>query len=201
MSDGVTPRRRKSEIPPRPGLPPEIRQLLDRMADGDRDAVAEFAREAEPVIRRRIREKMGQRMRQVFDSEEALQSTCRRLDQMSAQGKLRVTGQEELRALILLLAEHVVADQGAKASQMLKGDSAEVARHRAAARAERDHETARDRAESIMADARQREALLAQFRARGIGLDVAAAILGQSHDATKQAWARFARRSRRTQED
>lgn len=182
-------------------LSPEIQSLMDRMADGDRVAVAEFARRAEPLILKRIREKMGGRMRRVYDSEEALSSTRRRLDQMAAQGKLRITGQEELRSLILILAEHVVADLGAKATYILKGETSEVTRDREATRADRDSDAARERTRSIMSEAKPAEAELAQCKARGVRLDVAASLLGQSHDAVKQTWSRFARRSRKGPSD
>lgn len=168
------------------------------MAQGDRVAVAEFVRQVEPVILKRIRQKMGGRMRRVFDSEEALSSTRRRLDQMAARGKLRITGQEELRALILILAEHVVADLGAKAAHILKGETATVVRERAAVHPDRDDEQSRDRSRAIMSEAKPKESEIAQYKARGIRLDVAASLLGQSHDAVKQTWSRFARRNRQS---
>ena len=198
MSDGVTPPERKSETEASGAnsLPLEIQSLMDRMAQGDRVAVAEFVRQVEPVILRRIRQKMGSKMRRVFDSEEALSSTRRRLDQMAARGKLRITGQEELRALILILAEHVVADLGAKATYILKGESSDIARQRSGMRADRDNLADRERSSDLLREAKPNEVDLAQCKARGIRLDVAAWLLGQSHDAAKQTWSRFSRRAR-----
>jgi RNA polymerase sigma factor (sigma-70 family) len=86
-------------------------ELLGRIRAGDREAVAEFIRGHEPLIRRRFRHKLGAALRRVVDSEEMVSTLSRRLDAYMAMGRLSATTQEQLWALVSRIAERSVFDK------------------------------------------------------------------------------------------
>jgi RNA polymerase sigma factor (sigma-70 family) len=86
-------------------------ELLGRIRGGDREAVAEFIRGHEPLIRRRFRHKMGAALRRVVDSEDLVSTLSRRLDAYMAMGRLSATTPDQLWALVLRIAERSIFDK------------------------------------------------------------------------------------------
>src|SRR3954470_23531408 len=86
-------------------------ELLGRIRGGDREAIAEFIRGHEPLIRRRFRHKLGAALRRVVDSEELVSTLSRRLDAYMATGHLTATTQPQLWALVMKVAERSVFDK------------------------------------------------------------------------------------------
>lgn len=52
----------------------DFRNLIERFRDGDVDAAEELVRRYEPLVRREVRRKLGERLRQLFDSIDIVQS-------------------------------------------------------------------------------------------------------------------------------
>jgi len=86
-------------------------ELLGRIRARDREAIAEFIRNHEPLIRRRFRHKMGAALRRVVDSEDLVSTLSRRLDAYMAMGHLSATTQDQLWALVLRVAERSIVDK------------------------------------------------------------------------------------------
>lgn len=85
--------------------------LLERMRRGDRDAAAEFLVGYGPLIRRRIRGKLGAAMRRLFDSQEILSTVGRRLDAFVNAGRLEATTTPQLWGLVLRIAENALVEK------------------------------------------------------------------------------------------
>ena len=91
-----------------PPTPPE--DLLARMKRGDREAVAEFVCRYGDLIRLRIRDKLGPKLRRVLDSEDVLSTVTRRLDHLVRDRAIRAGSDAELWSLIAAIANHAVAE-------------------------------------------------------------------------------------------
>lgn len=104
-------------VPPHPAQPAQVSrdahvdELLERMRGGDRDAAGEFITRYGPQIRRRIRGKLNQSMRRLFDSQEILSTVSRRLDLYILQGKLDVDAIEQLWKLVFRIADHALIEK------------------------------------------------------------------------------------------
>lgn len=105
------------------------RELVDRMRAGDREAAAEFIRRYGPRLRRRIRSRLGPRMRRVFDSQDILSTLSRRLDGFVARGGLRVQSENQLWAFVLRMAENATIDKQRvlRRLQAVEGEDSPVA--------------------------------------------------------------------------
>lgn len=88
-----------------------VEELLRRMRQGDRHAVAEFMDRYGARIRRRIRWKLSKPMRRLFDTMDVLSTVMRRLDLYVGQGKVEATVPDELWSLVLTMADHAVVDK------------------------------------------------------------------------------------------
>lgn len=84
--------------------------LLGRMKTGDRQAVAEFVVRYGDLIRLRIRDKIGPRLRRVLDSEDVLSTVTRRLDGLVRDGAIRAGTNAEFWSLISAIANHAVSE-------------------------------------------------------------------------------------------
>ncbi|MCH8824796.1 MAG: sigma-70 family RNA polymerase sigma factor [Planctomycetes bacterium] len=109
---------RKKHLPKSPtqhtingGQNDSIEALLARMQEDDRDAAAIFVMRYGSKIRRRIRGKLSPAMRRVFDSLDILSTVGRRLDSYVRAGKLKVTNEAQLWALVLRMANNAVIDK------------------------------------------------------------------------------------------
>jgi DNA-directed RNA polymerase specialized sigma24 family protein len=90
---------------------PLVGPLLARMQRGDREAAAEFIQRFGSRIQRRIRGKLSQPMRRVFDSLDILATLSRRLDGFVLSGRLEARNEPELWALVFRIAERALVDK------------------------------------------------------------------------------------------
>jgi len=88
-----------------------VRELLDRMRGGDRDAAADFVTKYHRQIRRRIRGKMNPAMRRIFDSQDILSTVGRRLDLYISAGPIDIDSEPDLWALVYRMAINAVVDK------------------------------------------------------------------------------------------
>lgn len=86
-------------------------ELLARMRAGDREAAAEFVTRFGSRLLRRIRTKLSQPMRRVFDSLDILSTLARRLDHFVHSGQLEAATEDQLWSLLFRMAEHAVIDK------------------------------------------------------------------------------------------
>lgn len=106
------------------------RELVERMRAGDRDAAAEFIRRYGPRLRRRIRSRLGPRLRRIFDSQDILSTLARRLDSFVLRGGLRVESEGQLWAFVLRMAENATIDKQRilRRLRAVEGEDSPVAR-------------------------------------------------------------------------
>jgi DNA-directed RNA polymerase specialized sigma24 family protein len=88
-----------------------LADLVRRMRSGDRQAAAEFMVEYGPLLRRRVRGKLGAAMRRLFDSQEILSTVGRRLDRYVRVGGLEAESPGQLLQLVFRMAEGAVVDK------------------------------------------------------------------------------------------
>jgi DNA-directed RNA polymerase specialized sigma24 family protein len=88
----------------------ELARLLERMRAGDRGAAAHFLTRYGSRIRRRVRSQIT-RIRRIYDSEEILATTGRRLDQFVRRKRLRATSEQQLWKLVFRIANNAVVDK------------------------------------------------------------------------------------------
>lgn len=88
-----------------------LADLVQRMRAGDRQAAAEFMIEYGPLLRRRVRGKLGAAMRRLFDSQEILSTVGRRLDRYVRVGGLEAESPGQLLQLVFRMAEGAVIDK------------------------------------------------------------------------------------------
>ena len=91
--------------------PVEGDELMQRIRDGDRAAAADFAIEYGPLIRRRVRGKLGPRLRRICDSLDIVSTVLRRLDAFVASRQVQASDQRQLGALIMTIAQNAVIDK------------------------------------------------------------------------------------------
>ena len=91
--------------------PTPLPELLIRMREQDRGAVAEFIEAYGTLIRRRVRSKLSPTMRRVFDSLDVLSSLARRLDVVVAKGQLRAMTEGQFFSFVNQVAENAIVDQ------------------------------------------------------------------------------------------
>jgi RNA polymerase sigma factor (sigma-70 family) len=103
---------------------------LERIRAGDRDAAADYGLAMAPLIRRRIRGKLGPRMRRMFDSFDIVSTVLRRLDLFVAAGQVRASSEDEFRALIMAITQNAVIDKTRilQRLQTCEGEDAEIAK-------------------------------------------------------------------------
>lgn len=85
--------------------------MLDRMRRGDREAAAAFMQRFGPVVRRRVRGKLGTAMRRLFDSEDVLSTVTRRLDEFVRRGRLRAESEAGLQTLVLRILDGALREK------------------------------------------------------------------------------------------
>jgi DNA-directed RNA polymerase specialized sigma24 family protein len=85
--------------------------LVERMAAGDREAVAAFISRYGPMIRRRVRGKMRSSVRRLFDSQDILSTVGRRLDQIVSQRRVTARTGGEFWSLVSEIALHSLVEK------------------------------------------------------------------------------------------
>ena len=96
---------------------PAPEDILARMKTGDREAVGEFVLRYGDLIRLRIRDKLGPRLRRVLDSEDVLSTVTRRLDGLVRDRAIRAGSNAELWSLVAAIANHAVAESARSAKR------------------------------------------------------------------------------------
>jgi DNA-directed RNA polymerase specialized sigma24 family protein len=107
----------------------EPEDLLYRMQQGDRAAAAEFMERFGDRVRRRIRGKLGNAMRRLFDSQEILSTLGRRLDVFIRSGQMRASTLPELWGLVFKLADNSLIEKARvfRSLQAREGEDGPVA--------------------------------------------------------------------------
>ena len=164
--------------------------LLARMRAGDRDAAAQFMHLYGPLIRSRVRDKLGTQLRRVMDSEDVLSTVARRLDGMIAEGRMRAETEPELWSLVQSVASNAL-------SESLRATRGE----RAAARVVRGgahidppdigEDEAADRALGALENDTDRRVL--SLWLRGASLAAIGRSIGQTPAAMRMRWQRLMR--------
>ncbi len=111
-------------IPPSPGsqVGGDVEGLVGRIAEGDRQAAAEFVRRYSPIIRQRYRARLSPALRRLADSTDLASTVGRRLDALVANGALEVVNQRQLWALIHRLADTAVADKARALARLRRAE-------------------------------------------------------------------------------
>ena len=107
-----------------------VDELLIRMRAGERDAAGEFITRFGPRLRARLRFRLSQSMRRVFDSQDVLSTVARRLDACVRAGAITAATPEQLWSLVLTIARHSLAEKGRIISrlQRVEDEDSDVAR-------------------------------------------------------------------------
>lgn len=167
-------------------------QLVERMRAGDRVAAAEFLVRYESRLRRRIRGKLSQPMRRIFDSLEIMSTLGRRLDRFVGSGRLRAVNEDQFWALLQRMATNAVTDKARRFRRLeaLEGVDGPAGRAaRAAARPIADHDVDLEQALQGVADPEDRR-ILGLWLEGHTAPDIAERV-GLSHDAVRKRWQRI----------
>lgn len=90
---------------------PALESLVAKMREGDREAAARFVETYGPMIRRRVRGKLGPSMRRLFDSTEILSTVSRRLDRYVRAGRVRASTEPQLWTLVFKMVDAALVDR------------------------------------------------------------------------------------------
>lgn len=89
----------------------DVTRLLERMREGDREALGVFLDRFGDRIRARVRLRMSPALRRLADSQDLLATVGRRLDRFVLDGKLRASGPDELWSLVMTTAHNAVYEK------------------------------------------------------------------------------------------
>ncbi len=90
-------------------MPSSTEDLLNRWYRGDRDALRELVEQNSVWVKRRVRERLGDKLRQIGESDDFVQESM--LDFMEYTPRFKVRGQAQLRALLARVVENAIRDQ------------------------------------------------------------------------------------------
>ncbi len=107
-----------------------IERLVELIAQGNRDAAAVLVTKYEPMIRRRIRARLGGKTRRLFDSQDVFSTVCRRFDRFVDGGRVRAATPGDLLSLLSRIAQTSVLDKQRMVSRLdrLEGEDSEFAK-------------------------------------------------------------------------
>ncbi|MGD9689549.1 MAG: RNA polymerase sigma factor [Phycisphaerales bacterium] len=184
-------------------------EVIARLRAGDRSAAGEFIQRYGPMVRRRVRGKLGTSMRRLFDSQDILSTVSRRLDRYVASGRIRAATEGELWRLVLRIVDAALVDKIRLIKRLKRGvdsggerDDSELARlllrrlETSDTTPDDDAELLLDRAFGSLEAPADRQML--SLWLRGHRHTAIAATLGISPDAARQRWVAIRARLRRT---
>ena len=119
LNPASTPRTETPTVPGGAALPAD---LLARIRAGDRDAAAAFLDRYGPLVRRRVRGKLGQQMRRVFDSQDLWSTLARRFDRFVQSANVSAESEAELVSLLHRMIDSAVVDKFRAFSRMADND-------------------------------------------------------------------------------
>lgn len=107
-----------------------VKELLDRMRRGDRDAAARFVLRYGDRLRRRVRAKLSRPMQRLFDSQDILSTVARRLDGFVRDGRMRAEDEPQLWSLLHTISDNALIDKARvfRRLQAAEGDDGPLAR-------------------------------------------------------------------------
>lgn len=176
------------------------RKLLDRLRAGDREAAAEFLIRHRSKLRHRYRQKLGPRMRRLFDSLELVSTVARRLDHYLSRHDLRAANDQQMMALVLKIADNAIVDHLRVIKRIERADATAASMCRA-------FQTRFDQAESpgecdeivcraFECLASPDDRVLLSLWLQGMQLSEASEVLGVTPEAARQRWLRIRERVR-----
>ncbi|HEX2838698.1 MAG TPA: sigma-70 family RNA polymerase sigma factor [Phycisphaerales bacterium] len=106
-----------------------IERLVELIAQGNRDAAAVLVTKYEPMIRRRIRARLGGETRRLFDSQDVFSTVCRRFDRFVDGRRVRAATPGDLLSLLSRIAQTSVLDKQRMVTRLdrLEGEDSEFA--------------------------------------------------------------------------
>ncbi len=175
---------------------PTVDSLLARLRAGDREAAALFVTHYGPLVRRRVRGKLGASMRRLFDSQDILSTVSRRLDRYVSAGRVRAGTEAELWSLVLRMVDAALVDKVriVKRLQRVAAEDSDFAGMLLGRLKQAETrggggdavEMELDRAFAALSDPIDRQIL--SLWLRGHKHSAIAAVVGLSHDAARQRW-------------
>lgn len=185
---------RAPQTPGNAAAPPSIDELVLRMREGDRHAVADFVTLYGPFVRRRVRGKLGPAMRRLFDSQEILSTLSRRLDRYVRSGRVEAATEPQLWALVFRMVDAALVDKVRIIRRLrhVEGEDTDFARSlltrldEAGRANDEGVELTVDAALGILPNATDRQIL--SLWLMGHSHRVIAEYVGLSYDATRQRW-------------
>jgi DNA-directed RNA polymerase specialized sigma24 family protein len=163
-----------------------------------RGAIAEYVLEHGQRVRAIARRKLTRATRAVHDSEEVLSSVLRRLDGMAAEGRLQPASEQELWALIAVIARNTAVSKTRliEIAQTLLTDGGpfayEMVRRLNACRGDEEATVLMYRLMASLPDATDRQVF--GLRYRGAGHAAIGGLLGISEDAARKRWSAVCRK-------
>lgn len=173
---------------------PDVGELLARLRSGDREAAAVFIDHYGPMVRRRVRGKLGVAMRRLFDSQDILSTVSRRLDRYVHGGRVRALTEAELWKLVFRMVDAALIDKVRLVKRLQRAeredsDFAGLLLNRlkgAESTFDDGMELELDRVFASITDPIDRQIL--SLWLRGHRHPTIASVVGLSHDACRQRW-------------
>ncbi len=178
--------------------------LVQRIREGDRHAAADYGMSMAPIIRRRIRGKLGPRMRTLFDSLDIVSTVLRRLDLYVVAGQIRATTEDELRALIMTITQHALLDKARMYERLRAAEGEDRNLARLMLDRTRDGENLDDAAldvtleQAVSSLSNETDQTILWLWLTGIDHGLTAQIVGISLEHVRKRWERIRSRLRRT---
>lgn len=191
-------------VPPAPEADPEqtVECLVLRVRAGDRDAAAEFVRRFWPRVRRRVRRRLGSKMRRLYDSDDIMATVCRRFDRLVDRQGVRAGSEVELESLVRRIVGFAVADKSREFDRLTRVERRD-SQYRRMFWSSRHPDPAEmrlriERLCAVLED--EDDQLTLRMRLRGERFESIAAVLGVDVQTTRQRWRQIKEHLRRAGE-
>lgn len=100
---------------------PDFADFLRRIRDGDDRAAEELVRRYEPMIRREVRMRIGdKRLRRAFDSVDISQSVLSSFLSQAATGRYEMEGPEQLARLLMTMTRHRLVSRARRERRLVR---------------------------------------------------------------------------------
>ncbi|MGH7136307.1 MAG: RNA polymerase sigma factor [Pirellulales bacterium] len=100
---------------------PDFADFLRRIRDGDDRAAEELVRRFEPLIRREVRMRIGdKRLRRAFDSVDVSQSVLANFLSQAATGRYELEGPEQLMRLLMTMTRHRLVSRARRERRLVR---------------------------------------------------------------------------------